>query len=122
MKRKVNHYTDEFKLKVVHEYISTDKSVQELKQKYGFGGNNNISKWMSKFGFKTPTEEQIKVQSLMSKERQKSPHEIELETKVKKVEEALELERLRTLALSTMIDIAERDLKISIRKKSGTKQ
>lgn len=122
MKGKVNHYTDEFKLKVVHEYLSTDKSVRVLKREYGFGGNNNISKWMSKFGLKTPTEEQIKVQSLMSKERQKSPHEIELEAKVKKIEEALELERLRTLALSTMIDIAERDLKISIRKKSGTKQ
>ena len=122
MKRKVNHYTDEFKLKVVQEYLSTDKSRKELMQEHGFGGNNNITKWMSKFGLKTPTEEQIKVQSLMSKERQKSPHEIELEAKVKKIEEALELERLRTLALSTMIDIAERDLKISIRKKSGTKQ
>ena len=122
MKRKVNHYTDEFKLKVVQEYLSTGKSRKELMQEHGFGGNNNITKWMSKFGLKTPTEEQIKVQSLMSKERQKSPHEIELEAKVKKVEEALELERLRTLALSTMIDIAERDLKISIRKKSGTKQ
>jgi transposase-like protein len=122
MKRKVNHYTDEFKLKVVQEYLSTDKSVRDLKREYGFRGTGNIYKWMSKFGLKTLTEEQIKVQSLMSKQKKKSPREIELEAKVKKMEEDLELERLRTLALSKMIDIAERDLKISIRKKSGTKQ
>jgi transposase len=122
MKRKVNHYTDEFKLKVAQEYLSTDKSQKELMQEYGIGGKNNITKWMRKFGLKTPTEEQIKVQIVMSKEKKKSPREVELEAKVKKMEEALEYERLRTLALNTMIDVAERNLKISIRKKFGTKQ
>ena len=122
MKKKVNHYPDEFKLKVVQEYLSTDKSQKELMQEYGIGGKNNITKWMRKFGLKTPTEEQIKVQIVMSKEKKKSPREVELEAKVKKMEEALEYERLRTLALNTMIDVAERNLKISIRKKFGTKQ
>jgi transposase-like protein len=122
MKKKVNHYPDEFKLKVVQEYLSTDKSQKELMQEYSIGGKNNITKWMRKFGLKTPTEEQIKVQIVMSKEKKKSPREVELEAKVKKMEEALEYERLRTLALNTMIDVAERNLKISIRKKFGTKQ
>jgi len=122
MKRKVNHYPDEFKLKLVQEYLSTDKSQKELMQEYGIVGKNNITKWMRKFGLKTPTEEQIKVQIVMSKEKKKSPREVELEAKVKKMEEALEYERLRTLALNTMIDVAERNLKISIRKKFGTKQ
>ena len=122
MKRKINHYTDEFKLKVVQEYLSSYKSQKELMQEHSIVGKNNITKWMRKFGLKTPTEEQIKVHMTMSKEKNKSPREVELEVKVKKLEEALEYERLRTLALSTMIDVAERDLKISIRKKSGTKQ
>jgi transposase-like protein len=122
MKKKVNHYPDEFKLKVVQEYLSTDKSQKDLMQEYGIGGKNNITKWMRKFGLKTPTEEQIKVQIIMSKEKKKSPREVELEAKVKKMEEALEYERLKTLALNTMIDVAERNLKISIRKKFGTKQ
>jgi len=34
----------------------------------------------------------------------------------------LDYEQLRTLSLDTMIEIAERDLKISIRKKSGAKR
>ena len=39
-----------------------------------------------------------------------------------KLEQQLDYEQLRTLALDTMIDIAERDLKIPIRKKSGAKR
>jgi hypothetical protein len=58
----------------------------------------------------------------MIKEEDKTPRERKLEAKVKELEKALEQERLRTLALNTMINIAERDLKISIRKKHGTKQ
>ena len=58
----------------------------------------------------------------MTKQKRKTQQELELEAKVNKLEKELEYERLRTLALSTMIDVAERDLKISIRKKSGTKQ
>jgi hypothetical protein len=58
----------------------------------------------------------------MAKQKEKTPHELELEAKVKKLEEQLEYEQFRVLALNTMIDIAERDLKISIRKKSGAKQ
>ena len=54
MKKKVNHYTDEFKLKVVQEYIETGVSREELKKKYGFGGNNCISNWMCKFDLKLP--------------------------------------------------------------------
>ena len=77
---------------------------------------------MRKFDLKTPSEEQIKLQRIMTKQKRKTQQELELEAKVNKLEKELEYERLRTLALSTMIDVAERDLKISIRKKSGTKQ
>lgn len=41
---------------------------------------------------------------------------------IKKLEKELEHERLKNLALNTVIDIAEEDLKINIRKKSGAKQ
>ena len=49
MKKKVNHYTDEFKLKVVQEYLETGISREELKKKYGFSGNSGISNQMSLF-------------------------------------------------------------------------
>lgn len=58
----------------------------------------------------------------MAKEDSKPQQERELEQKIKILEKELEHEKLRTRALTTMIDIAEKELKISIRKKSGAKQ
>jgi transposase len=122
MKQKVNSFTDELKFKVVQEYMNTDVSQRELMVKFNIRGNNTIKTWMRKFGFQEPSQDQIELQRTMAKQKVKSPYEMELEAKVQKLEQQLDYEQLRTLALDTMIDIAERDLKISIRKKPGVKR
>lgn len=122
MKTKVKIFPDELKLQIVQEYLNTDVSQKELMQKFNIGGNNTIKQWMRKFDLQAPGLQQIELQRTMAKQTEKTPHERELETKVEKLEQQLEYEKLRTLALNTMIDIAERDLKISIRKKAGAKR
>lgn len=122
MKRQVNRITDEVQFQIVQEYLRTDISQSELKKKYNFGGNNNIPNWMRKFGLSKLSEEQIELHQAMAKEIEKTSLEQELELKVKKLEADLKLEQLRTKALSTMIDIAERELKVDIRKKPGAKR
>lgn len=122
MKLKVNRFTDEFKLKVVQEYMDTDVSQRELMQKFNIRGVNTIKKWMRKFDLQAPSQQEIELQRAMAKQKEKTPYERELEAKVQKLEQQLDDEQLRTLALNTMIEIAERDLKISIRKKSGAKR
>lgn len=122
MKTKVNQFPDELKLKVVQEYLQTDRSRKELMLKYNIRGNNCISNWMRKFDLQAPSQQQIELQRTMAKQKEKTPYEQELEAKVQKLEEQIEYEQFRTLALNTMIDIAERDLKISIRKKAGAKR
>ena len=122
MKRIVKHFPDDFKYQVVQEYLNSDFSQQELMDKYSIKGHSSITRWMCKFGL---IDEPVKRQmhhTTMKNGRKKTPEELALEAKVKELEEALEYERLRSLALDTMIDIAEEKLKISIRKKSGTKQ
>lgn len=49
-------------------------------------------------------------------------HQSELQKKIEVLEKQLEWEKLRSLALDTMITVAERELNIDIRKKPGTKQ
>jgi transposase-like protein len=123
MKRKVNVFSDEFKYMVVQEYLSSDFSQKELLEKYSIRGNSSIINWMRKFGLKEgPIPSILKNSTTMTKGRKKIPEELALEAKVKELEKALEYEKLRSLALDTMIDAAERNLKISIRKKPGTKQ
>ena len=45
-----------------------------------------------------------------------------LEKRIKALEKALEMANLKNVAIETMIDIAEEQFKISIRKKAGPKQ
>lgn len=122
MKTIVKHYPDELKYKVVQEYLTTSKSQKELRKEYGIIGVNAISKWKLKFGEVKLSLKEIKLHKEMSKEKKLTSREIELEVKLRKAEDALEKEQLRSLALSTLIDIAEREFKIPIRKKPGTKQ
>lgn len=120
MKTKVNHFPDELKLKVVQEYLQTYQSQKELMQKYNIRGNECITNWMRKFDVQAPGQQHVELQRIMAKQKEKTPYEQEFEAKVQKLEEQLEYEQFRTLALNTMIDIAERDLKFSIRKKLGS--
>lgn len=45
-----------------------------------------------------------------------------LEQRIKELEKQLELAQMKNVAINTMIDIAEKDYKLEIRKKSGPKQ
>lgn len=122
MKRRLKRYPDEFKIKVVQEYLETDLSQAAIMEKYDIGGACCIPNWMRKFGLQKPFDQEIKLREIMTKETKKSAREIELEAKVRELEKTLEYEQLRCLALDTLIDVAERDLKIDIRKKPGSKQ
>ena len=122
MKRKVNSYTDDFKLKVVQEYLMSDATVSEVQKKYGIKCRSCISDWVRKFGLDKPTEREIEFEKAMKEQSQKTPREQELELENSQLKKELEKERLRTVVLNKMIDIAERDLKIKVRKNSGAKQ
>jgi transposase-like protein len=122
MSRKVNKLSDDLQLQVVKEYLYHGATHTELKIKYNFTGCNNIYNWMRKFGLSKPSETDKKLHQFMAKEVQKTPAEEKLELKIKKLEEELKREQFKTLALNTMINIAERELKVDIRKKPGAKR
>lgn len=122
MRKKFKYFTDNQKYEVIHDYLTSGQSQVEILKKYDIRGKSCITNWMRKFGLKKPNENQFDLKSIMEKESKKSLKEEALEVKIRALEKDLAYEKLRTEALSTMIDIAEQDLKISIRKKSGTKQ
>ena len=122
MKRNVNKYTDDFKLKVALEYLNTSQSQREVLIKYGIAGSNCITDWIRKFELRKPTIKDLEARLQMTKSTKKTKLEQYQESKIKKLEELLKREQLKAEALDTMIDIAEDSLKIAIRKKSGSKQ
>jgi len=122
MKTKFNKFPDELIYQIVQEYLTTETTVSELMKKYNFGCSNSLYSWMRKFGISKQDVEQIKQDRVMASTGSKSSRELELEHKIRLLEDELNKEKLKTAALSTLIDIAERDLQIDIKKKRGAKQ
>ncbi len=122
MRYKVKKLPEDVQFKVVQEYLSSTISLKELMIKYDVRSSASIYKWMRKFGVTKPSDSQIELHRAMTKEQDKTPKERALEEQVAKLKKELEYEKLRSLALDKLIEVAERDLKIEIRKKRGAKQ
>ncbi len=115
--KEVNYYTDEFKQKVINEVLNGLISKEEARRRYGIRGKSAVLNWMRKFdASKTGYYMVRKKDSLSTKSRE------ELEAENLRLKQELEEERLRNRALNVMIDIAERQFNIPIRKKRGARQ
>ena len=108
-------YDPAVKRKVCEELLTGRITVNELRIKYQIPGNGTVYRWLKRY-----QEEQAELVSLstmtnspeLNDNGEKSNEELRRE---------LELSKAKVAALETMIDIAEEQFKIEIRKKSGTK-
>jgi transposase-like protein len=107
------NYSNAFKLKVVDEVLRGKITKEEARRRYDIRGKSTVLKWIRKFEF-TP----LTSRPMSSEQESKK----DLLKRIKQLERQLEDEKLRSEGLSKMIDIAEDQLNISIRKKSVTKQ
>ena len=112
--KKVNYYSDAFKRKVVEEVLSGEICKEEARRKYGIGGSTTVLKWIRKFEGSRPKN------LFMSEKKEKTVEQLKLE--LEQLKRQLEYERLKSVTFEKMIDIAEEEFKIPIRKKPGAKQ
>ena len=123
-KRTQKDYTMSFKLQVVQEIEQGLMSKRQAKVKYGIQGDSTITKWLRKYGnfdwenqtpFNMPKTPEQKI--------------MELEAKVKLLEKQkafLEQQAFvadkKAIIFDMMIDIAEKEYQIDIRKNSSPEQ
>ena len=110
----VNYYSEEFKLKVVYEVLRGEITKESCRAKYGIKGHCTVLKWIRKFDLSKET--------ILMGQKEKTSQSTELKARIRLLKQELTYEKLKSEALSEMIDIAEEEFKISIRKKSGAKQ
>lgn len=108
-------YSGSFKLQVVREIVLGNLSYKNAMEKHGIKYASSIKKWCMKYSTQIREENQ----ESMSK---KVHTQTDQEDQIAMLQKALNDSNLKVLGLETMIDIAEKELKIEIRKKSGTKQ
>jgi transposase-like protein len=100
---------------IIAEYLLGDTTYRKLGAKHGVDFRA-IHHWVSRFQGKPVRKVKPKIKSTDD-----LPQE-ELPTDVKQLREELRKAKLHNKLLNAIIDIAEEQLKIDIRKKSGTKQ
>lgn len=116
-------YEESYKLKVVTYYFEHGEDRKSTLEEFGID-HANLRDWLRRYPRK---EKVVSLLSQIEKEMAKSYKQLPVDAvsaqvEYERLQRELELEKLKTKALETMIDIAESDLKVPIRKKSGAKQ
>jgi len=112
----VGGYNETFKMSVVAEVLSGQITQTAALKKYGIGGHTTISKWITKYGRNKELKKITKVSMPNDKLKIK-----ELKTRIHQLETVLADLQLENKSLNKVIEIAEREYKISIKKNSGPK-
>ncbi|WP_217495808.1 helix-turn-helix domain-containing protein [Mangrovivirga cuniculi] len=124
VKRTQKDYSYTFKLSVVEEIERGELGIRAASRKYGIQSHSTITNWLRKYGtFDWYNKTHLNLS--------KSPEQklLELEQKVKllekqkaSLEKKLEFTDKKAIFFDMMIDIAEEELKIPIRKKYSPEQ
>ena len=121
-------YSEEFKRKIIKEILTGKYSKKEIVNLYNLRWNT-IQRWLNKFGQSVILEEGIKTITLkkynnVSRKNKITESEkvIELREQIKQLKKELEDAELKAELYDKMIEIAEEQFKIPIRKKYVTKR
>ena len=119
------HYKRSFKKKVIEEYLSTGCTKMFLLRKYNIQFKSAIQTWMRIMGYTDPRRQSQKLKFgqiiITSLPKKKKLPATDLEKKIRELERQLEDEKLRSEAYARIIEIAEKEYKIPIRKKPNTR-
>ena len=102
---------------IIAEYLAGGTSYRKLSARYGFG-YKTIHKWVMRYQGRM---KKSPVKKIIGKAGEVNSPQA-LPTDVKQLQAELRKAQILNKVLNEMIDIAEQDLKVSIRKKSGTKR
>ena len=124
IKRSQKDYSMSFKLEVVREIETEKLSVTAAKRKYGIQGRSTVLNWLRKYG---TFDWENQTPSNMPKSAEQKLMELEqkvrlLEKQKAMLEKQVEHADKKSVIFDMMIDLAEKEYNISIRKNSSPEQ
>lgn len=114
----LRNYEVSFRRWIISQLDGGQMSFTEIRDKFNLprkGYYDIIKRWQVKYSDKL----HLSLSHMSSQERADNK---KLEQRIKDLEKQLEQAKMKNIALNTLIDVAETELKIPIRKKSGSKQ
>lgn len=124
VKRTQRDYSMSLKLQIVNEIEQGQLSTKEAQRKYGIQGRSTVIQWLQKFG---NFDWENQTPSNMAKTPEQKIMELEAQVKLLEKQKAL-LERQayvadkKAILFDMMIDLAEKEYHIDIRKNSPPEQ
>lgn len=124
VKRTQKDYSHSFKLQIVHQIESGELGIKEAQRKYGIQGNATVTTWLRKFG-------KFDWYNQTTSAMAKTPEQklLELEQKVKllekqkaRLEQQVAKSDKKAILFDMMIELAEKEYNIPIRKNSLPEQ
>jgi len=114
-------YSEEFKWKVVQEVLSGTLTKEEARRVYSIKGNCNILYWMRSFsGIKDYRSGGVVSEN--SIQMVKTHSQGKAEEEIARLKQELKAERMRADLWQKVVEVAEEELGIAIRKKFGARQ
>ena len=136
VKKPYKYFTEQEKHQIIKELMSSYCTKQYIWEKYTGSPEEHgqLKKWMRQLGYDTSDKTRrlsfVKNQNVMAMRKEsekaidkasKSFEILQLEKRVLELEKLLKDVEMKAIAYSTMIDIAEKEFNIPIRKKINTK-
>ncbi len=120
-------FEEEDKIAIAREYVERCCPASEIVDKYHISSAVVLYGWLDRYlnqkvGVSLQPESNIGNDMAKMTKQQLEEALKAAQAENKRLQEALELEKLRSRAFDTMIDVAEKNFNIPIRKKAGTKQ
>ena len=122
------YFSDYEKKFIIEDYLSGKETKKSVYNRYtGYPAENGkITKWMRKLGIEDKFVKNTNFVSMPTRKENKEQSSEDFETlKLKKriaeLEKQLQTSEMKAIAFSTMVDIAEKEFNIPIRKKHNTK-
>lgn len=126
--KKPSEFSIEERKLIIEEYLQTGFRKREIWEKYTGRKEEkgNLLNWMRELGYH-PKRQKATFDASNQKDMPKdnveeSIENIQLKERIKQLEKALVDSELRAVAMETIIEVAEKELKINLKKKSYTKQ
>jgi transposase len=119
-------YSEELKKQAVFKVLSGELRKSEARRQYGIAGRATLDKWLEKYGHGIMLEHRELLQHMGTRKKKEAvkgemPELEALRRELAEANKRVRAAELRAEAYSLMIDLAEKELKVAIRKKSTTK-
>lgn len=122
------YFSDHEKKLIIQDYLCGNETKQSVWSRYtGYPvENGKIVIWMRKFGIedKFVKNTNFEIMPMQKKNKEQSSEDFEtlqLKKRITELEKQLQTAEMKAIAFSTMVDIAEKEFNIPIRKKHDTK-